>query len=405
MEDKVNQVVNCRACLYTTFKPWFNLGIQPLANNLIADLDDYTEDKFPLSLMVCQNCQLVQLTHVVNPDLLFKNYLYYSSTSKVFRDHFEDLAKQQFILDRVHKDDLVVDIGSNDGILLKPFRQQGARVLGIDPADEIAVAATNDGIQTIPAYFDLNVAKVIKKDLGAAKLITATNVFAHVDNLDDILDGVKELIDPDGRFMIEVAYLPEMIKQGTFDLIYHEHLCYWHLRPLQVIFQRNGMYIDEIQKVPVHGGSIRVFARVGLATQQTLPNEDYHLTGSQEFWQFPKKVEKNKAEIVRLLTKIKGEGKRIAGYGAPAKMSTITNYFDIGADIIDFIIEDAPAKQNHYSPGKHIKIVAPYEDFSDCTHEYMFIFAWNFAESIMEKVKKAGYKGKFIVPFPEVKII
>lgn len=403
MRENVKVVKTCRACLGKKFKLWFGLGIQPLANNLIDNVEIFEEHSFPLGLMVCENCQLVQLTHVVNPDLLFKNYLYYSSTSQVFKDHFLALAKEQFILDKVHKDDLVVDIGSNDGILLAPFKAQGAKVLGIEPAADIANQAVKGGIETIPEYFTLELAGKIRESHGEAKLITATNVFAHVDDLDEILDGVKFLLAPDGRFMIEVAYLPKMIQQGTFDLIYHEHLCYWHLSPLQTLFARKGMYIDEAKIVPVHGGSLRVFARVGIATLKD--PRDSGLTKSKEFWDFPKEVEEHKREIVSVLTKYKKQGKRIIGYGAPAKMSTMTNYFDIGSEVIDYIIDDSPAKWNKYSPGQHIKIVEPLKDLSHCTHDFIFIFAWNFAESIIKKCRAAGYKQAFIIPFPRVKIV
>lgn len=405
-ESICKKVTRCRACWGTKFKPWINLGLQPLANNLVSNFD-IPEPIFPLSYMYCTNCELVQTTHVVHPDLLFKSYLYYSSTSQVFIDHFKTFAEEQFNRGTLKKNDLVVDIGSNDGILLKPMQKLGARVVGVEPCSEIAAnAIAVNKVETIAEYFTVKLAGKINELYGEAKIVTMTNAFAHIDDLDEVLRGVKFLLDPDGTFVIEVAYLQDMLAKGTFDLLYHEHLCAWHLYPMGVLLKRHGMYIDDVDFIPVHGGSIRVYAKF-IRGQQVKVNDTRgrYLTRSKLFKQFPMKVRTQKEESMKLLEKIKKDGKRIIGYGAPAKMSTITNFYGITSDMIDYIIDDSEPKQGLYSPFQHIKIVKPFDTLDHCTHEYIFIFAWNFADSIMKKLKDKGYKGKFIIPFPKLKIV
>jgi len=412
MEPLSKTVTVCRACKGTKLKRWLDLGSQPIANNL---LDSYVLDQFnlsgldelyfPLELIYCLDCNLVQTSQVVDQDILFKDYLYHSSTSPIFREHFESLAKEEFNKDGVKPLDLVVDIGSNDGILLRPFKDLGARVLGVEPADDIAAKANANGIDTVNEYFTPDLANKIKEEHGEATLITATNVFAHIDDLDQVLDGVKLLLAPNGRFMIEVAYLPRMLEQGTFDLIYHEHLCYWHLRPLIALLNRKGFVVSKTWEINTHGGSIRVFAKIGRGLEINFNNiDDFDLIKTKEFLAFPTEIKKRKEEIIKLLSDLKKQKKSIIGYGAPAKMSTMTNYFEIGPETIDYIIEDATAKQSLYSPGKHIKIVPPI-DFSNTRVDYIFIFAWNFSQSIIQECKKKGYKGKFIIPFPNLTIL
>jgi len=402
--DKISKRTNCAACKGKNFGRWLDLGMQPLANALVKDINNIEEDLFPLKVIYCKDCELVQLEYIVKPEVLFGNYLYYSSTSEAFRKHFELLAQEQFNLDLIKKGELVVDIGSNDGILLAPFKRLGATILGIEPAAAIANKAAKDGIETWAEYFTPDTAKRIVKGFGKAKLVTMTNVFAHVPDLDQIVEGVKELLAPDGRFMVEVAYLPEMLKKGTFDLIYHEHMYYWHLFPMWKFFYKHNMKIENVEQTSVHGGSIRVTV-VNEEPEGWAMLKDADLTKDRLFREFPKKVIDNRNEIVSLITKFKKQKKRIIGYGAPAKMSTMTNYFDLGPEQIDYIIDDAPAKQGLYSPRKHIKIVPPYTDLSKCTHDYIFLFAWNFKDSLMSLIKARGYKGKFIIPFPKVTIL
>lgn len=406
---KHSELRKCRLCGGSQFHNWLDLGNQPLANALLSS-PDQEEKRYPLNVCYCLNCSLVQLDHVVDPKELFTEYLYRSSTSEVFRSHFVHLAEKEANLDNVKKGDLVVDIGSNDGILLEPFKRKCEYVLGIEPNKEIARTAVKKGIDTISEYFTIEVAKGILEDYGKPKLVTMTNVLAHVDDIDSVLKGVKILIGDWGRFMVEVPYLPDMVKKGTFDLVYHEHLSYFTLQTLSQLFGNHGLIILEAEFVPVHGGSIRVYAGAlnnsvvnsGFIRKQI--EKDRKFMKSREFHVFPDRVARHKGELTRKLARLKDEGSKIIGYGAPAKLSTITNYYNFPDGTFDYIIDDAPEKQGKYTPGKHMKIVAPHDDLKYCTHRYMMIFAWNFATSIMKTVKEKGFRGKFIVPFPTVRV-
>lgn len=409
--EKIVKNKNCRGCEGTRFTKWLNLGMQPLANCFLTktelnlmELGSLYEDYFPLEVVYCNKCNLVQLSHIVNPNILFKDYLYYSSTSQSFREHFERLAEKEFNLDRVSKGDIVVDIGSNDGILLRPFKDLGAHIIGIEPAKEIAKRANKSGIATIPEYFTKKLAAKIVKDNGKATLITMTNVFAHVNDLKEILDGVKLLLAPEGKFMIEVPYLHQMLEDGTFDLIYHEHLSYFHIASLRALLRRFGLEPVEVERVPVHGGSLRVYSQVIKNDSNWQPTNDEGLITSRKFREFPKKIEHNKREVLRILDSLKKQNKRIVGFGAPAKMSTMLNYYGIGKNYFQFVIDDAYEKQGLYTPGTHLKVVKRPVDLNYYA-DYVFIFAWNFKDQIMMSLKAQGYKGKFIIPFPNPTVI
>lgn len=402
----------CRACGSGNLYKWLDLGEQPPANNLIPkdQIDGSSEYLFPLVVYYCENCTLVQLLDVVDPKLLFDNYLYHSSTAQSFRDHFKQLALNVITRFDLTKRDLVVDIGSNDGIFLKPLKEQGIRVLGVDPAFEIAEQASDEGIPTVPFYLNKRIAERIVEDKGGAALVTGSNVFAHIDDMKEVFESIKILLDDHGTLIMEVAYFPEMLKLNTFDLIYHEHLCYYTATSLQAMGANNGFTLYDIEFVPVHGGSIRAY--FGKDTMSWVRSANLLMTLQNErsllmnplFVNFPKAVEDNKSRLIQTLKDLKKSGKSIIGYGAPAKMSTMTNYFNLSPQLITYIIDDSPYKQGHYSPGKHIYITNP-DRLKSNKPDYIVIFAWNFAMSIMEKLINEGYKGKFIVPFPEVKVL
>lgn len=398
-------ITHCRACKGSFLMPWLSLGEQPPANNLLTEPFEY-EIKYPLEVVYCANCELFQLSGVIESRLLFDNYLYLSSIGPSFVKHFEDFARDCFKMKILKKGDLVVDIGSNDGILLKPMKKLGAKVIGVEPAKKIAEDANvKGGIPTYPMYFNSDLASEIYINNGGAKMVTATNVFAHVDDLDEILNGVKILLLEGGIFVIEVAYLPQMLKDKTFDLIYHEHLCYYTAYSLEILLKRNGMVIDRYEFIDTHGGSLRVYARKYNQYYDDLSEfkaTDQGILGIKEMKDFLGTIEENRAMLCTHLKEIKEVKKRIVGYGAPAKMSTMTNFFDIGPETIDYIVDDAPSKQGKYSPGKHIPITALTEDLLDA--DYVLIFAWNFEDAIIEKLKAFGYKGKFIIPVPNVRI-
>lgn len=404
---------SCRVCLNKDLTTVILLGSTPLANAFLTEKQvDLDEKYYPLEVNFCNVCTFLQLGHSVSSELLFSEYVYVSSTSPVFINHFVQFADKAIKKFNLQKDSLVIDIGSNDGILLRPFKDKKINVLGIEPAKKIAAAAQKNGIDTVPEFMSKNVAKEIKQRYGKANLITATNVFAHIDDLDEIIQSIKILLKKDGVFMIEAPYLIDFIQKRYFDLIYHEHMSYWRVETLQRIFERFDMHVIDVEKVPVHGGSIRVYvAEKGsdLPVQKSVKKfiskeRTVKLNKIGTYIDYAKEIEKNKILLLNLLYKLKKTGKKIVGYGAPAKGNTLLNYFNIGRETLDYIVDDSPWKQDLYSPGKRI----PVKDFSYFNKDkvdYLLILAWNFAQSIIAKNQYFAEKGgKFIIPVPRPKI-
>lgn len=405
--------LDCRACRGTNLTMILSLGKMPPANAFLNKNDlKKKETSFPLDVYFCRTCGLVQLKDIVSPTFLFRNYVYVSSTSPLFIAHFKSFAdsvRQRFDLS---PGSLVVDIGSNDGILLRPFKEFGMKVLGVDPALKIAEEATKNGIETWPEFFTPELAKKIVKKKGNARIITATNVFAHVNDLDSLLTGVKELLAANGVLIIEAPYLVDFIEKNLFDTIYHEHVSYLAVKPLTVLFKRLGMEIFDVEKSSSHGGSLRVFVQknggghsIKKSVEEFVETEkEKGLYSIKTYRDFAKKVDKNRKELKALLVGLRSKGKKIVGYGAPAKGNTLLNYAGINSEL-DYIIDDSPWKQNLYTPGTHIPVVA-YAKVELENPEYVLILAWNFASQIIEKLKSLKKRGtKFIVPVPNPKII
>mgnify|MGYP001609671552 CR=1 FL=1 len=410
----VQKFPHCRFCLGKRLKLVFNLGNQPAANAFLSKKElNSKEHLFPLKVNFCSDCGLLQLTHVVSPDYLFRNYVYVSSTSPVFVKHFEDYAKQVYENFNLNKNSLIVDIGSNDGILLRPFKKLGVRVLGIDPARKIAKEASKNGLETLPEYFDQKLADYIIKKNSFADVICANNVFAHVPLIDELVLAIRRLLKPEGILVIEAPYLVDFIQKNLFDTIYHEHVSYLSVKPLITFFKRFDMMVFDVQKTNSHGGSIRVFIKKNESKRRVRPSVEkfvkeekvlglQSLRTYQRFW---KNVTKNKKELRLMLKELKSQGKSIVGYGAPAKGNTLLNYFDIGLDILEYIVDDSQYKQGLYSPGMHLPIVAP-SKISETKPDYVLILAWNFADPIMSKLSNFKHRGgKFIIPIPEPKLL
>lgn len=368
---------------------------------------------FPLQVNFCSNCGQLQLTHVVSPQLLFRNYVYVSSTSPVFVAHFAEYTADLISRFNLSSKSLVLDIGSNDGILLKPLKAKGIKVLGVDPALEIAKKATKNGLLTLPFFLDTNLAKKIVKRFGVADVVCANNAFAHINDLDEVVNAVKILTSDNGVFVIEFPYLVDFLQKNLFDTIYHEHLSYLSIRPLQALFTRLKMEIFDAKKVSSHGGSLRVFVkkiggnhRLQKSVAEFIKNErKLGLDKIDTYLKFAKKIEINKNELTSILKKIKKEGKKIVGFGAPAKGNTLLIHFEIDSKILDYIVDDSKYKQGLFTPGTHILVTTP-EKLAKTRPDYILILAWNFAESIMSRFaefKKSG--GHFIIPVPKPKII
>lgn len=404
----------CRVCKKSSLEKVLVLGQTPLANAFLTKSQlDEPEYFYPLDLDFCSNCGFIQLGHVVSPEILFGNYIYASSTSPVFIGHFKKMADHVFPRFLSGKDSLVVDIGSNDGILLKPFKNKGAKVLGIEPAAHIAKIAEKAGIETISEFFSVELAKRIGKQKGQADIVTATNVFAHIDDLDEVIEGLKILLNKDGIFIMEAPYLIDFIEKRYFDLVYHEHLSYWSINSLITLFKRFNMIIFDVQKVPVHGGTIRVFIKkiegkhkIEKSVKKFLNQErKMKIAEKKTYVDYSNLILDNKVKLLTLLANLKTKGKTIAAYGAPAKGNTLLNYFSIGQEFLDFVVDDSPFKQGLYTPGKHIPVVSS-KVLYDENPDYLLILAWNFADSIMKMHKKySELGGKFIIPVPKPVII
>jgi nucleoside-diphosphate-sugar epimerase/SAM-dependent methyltransferase/quercetin dioxygenase-like cupin family protein len=374
----------CRVCGNIYLKRVISFGMMPLANNLENKINSNVE-KFPLELNYCDQCTNCQLSYVVNPKKLFSNYLYTSSTSKTFRNHFNKAADNYIKKLKLKKEALIIDIGSNDGIALKPFIDKGYKnVIGVEPAKNLSNIANKNKIKTINSFFNGSVLKKIKKK---ADLILASNIFAHSDKIDEIIKIIDKILKTDGTFIIEIQYLVNTLKDCTFDNIYHEHVNYWCLHSLQKYFKKFNFITFDVEKIDTHGGSLRVFIKkdiknikINSSIEKILSEEKkFGIFNYKTFEIFRTKVELIKNNIVKNIKVLKEKNRIIAGFGAPAKATTAINYFGIET-FFDYVIEDNNLKHNKYIPGTKIKIISKQKikNKIDC----LIVLAWNFFEEI-----------------------
>lgn len=402
----------CRICKKTKLFKFLELGPTPLANAFLKQEQLKSKEPFyPLDVYFCAECGLVQLRDVVPPGILFQDYAYFTGVSKTMKQHFSQLALEVVNNFKLSKEDLVVDIGSNDGTLLSQFKKLGTKTIGVEPATNIAFFAEKAGIETITHFFSSEVAKKIIYRKGHAKVITGTNVFAHVNDLDSLLTVVNSLLTNDGIFIIEVPYLVDLFSKTEFDTIYHEHLSYFSLRPLVRLFKRFNMELFDVKRMPVHGGSIRCYIRkapskIEKSVNQLLAlEEDLKLDSFNTYQNFSTKVKDIKLKLNSLLNRLKRDGYKIIGYGASAKGNTLLNYCKIGTDLLDYIIDNTPFKRNLYTPGMHIPVASPNRILKDIP-DYALLLAWNYLDEILAKEQRyIELGGKFIVPIPEPKIV
>lgn len=415
MKD-VSKRNNCRLCLGDQLERAFELEPTPPANELLHK-HQLTDDQetFPLDVIRCGQCGHVQLAHVVDPERLFRNYVYVSGTSPIFVEHFRQYAEEVTRTAGLVTDSLVVDIGSNDGTLLRFYKDAGHRILGVDPAREISQRATDSGIPTDCRFFTTAYAKEVLLQHGPASIVTANNVFAHADDLRDITRGVSLLLKNEGIFVFEVSYLLDVLQNNLFDTIYHEHVSYHSVKPLAAFLTSMGLRLFKVSRVPTHGGSIRCFATKSLArfplqpsVQELIQQEiTSGLYQHDTYRGYVEDIVRMGTNLTELLRNLKSEKRKIAGFGAPAKATTLMHQFGIGQQYLDYIVDDSPLKQGLFSPGKKIPIVAS-DILQDRTTmpDYLLILAWNFAESIIKNnasFTKAG--GKFLVPIPKLKVV
>lgn len=415
MNENYYRRENCRLCNHKGLEDVINLTPTPVGNNFLSKNQlNKLETYYPLIVRFCKNCAHIQLADVVNPKILYQDdYKYVSGTSPVFVEHFRQYSKDVLSEYNIPAKSLIADIGSNDGTCLKFFKREGFRVLGIDPANEIAAKATAQGIPTVADFFSESLGKKLLKEHGPAYLITSHNACAHVDDLNGIMRGIQNWLADDGLFIFEVGYVLDVYKNTWFDTIYHEHLDYHSVKPLVPFFEGLDMELLSVKRVSPQGGSIRVHVQKKCGPRHfdsSVPKlidleERLGLDRPETFHAFEKKINVVKREILDLMRALKEKGKSIAGYGAPTKSTTLLTHFGMGKDILDFIVDDNPLKQGKFSPGFHIPIMDS-EELYKRMPDYLVVLAWNFAESIMEKHREYKNRGgKFILPMPKANIV
>lgn len=404
----------CRGCTGTSLRHFVTLGPTPLANAFLKDASEFDQEQsFPLDVYFCEDCSLVQLADVVNPEVLFGDYIYVTGTTGVIREHNEEYASSVIDDLGLGQDNLVVEIASNNGALLSCFLARGVKVLGIEPAVNIAEIAIEKGIPTANRFFDSRTAAEIRSEYGPASAVIANNVLAHVDETVDFLKGCRHLLATGGRVVVEVPYLEDLVENVEFDTVYHEHLCYFSITALLRLYRSAGLSVLRIEKRDIHGGSLRVFA----GSEKEFPSHSDDVLEAAEsekakgladydtYRKFAEKVAENKDRLTKMLTELKAAGRSIAAYGAPAKGNTLLNHFGIGTDLLDFTVDKNALKVGTYTPGAHLPVL-PVSAVLERQPDYLLILAWNFGEEIMREqseYKKRG--GKFIIPIPEATIV
>jgi SAM-dependent methyltransferase len=405
---------HCRSCGAPLEYTFVDLGMSPLANSYIKpDQLNRMEPFYPLHVFVCAKCLLVQLEQFSTPHDIFSDYAYFSSFSDSWLAHakaYVDMIADRFRLDRNSK---VVEIASNDGYLLQNFVARGIPVLGVEPAANVAEVAKKKGINTKVAFFGEKTALDLTAEGWNADLIIGNNVLAHVPDLNDFVKGLKVLLKPTGLITMEFPHLLQLMEQNQFDTIYHEHFSYFSFLAVEQAFARHGMKLFDVEELPTHGGSLRIYVCHDQDTSKPIGTRARELKSREEaagfgrlnhYLSFGPQVEATKRKLLSFLISAKQEGKRVVGYGAPAKGNTLLNCCGVRTDLIDYTVDRSPHKQGHFLPGVHIPIYGP-EKVRETRPDYLLILPWNLREEVMQQMAFIrDWGGKFVVPIPEVRV-
>ncbi|HET9083681.1 MAG TPA: class I SAM-dependent methyltransferase [Candidatus Limnocylindrales bacterium] len=408
----------CGAC-GSDLEPVLALGEQPLANALLTlEALGEPEPRFPLTLAICPKCGLVQITDPVAPERMFLEYAYFSSVSDAFVEHAKALANRLIATRGLTGTSLVLEVASNDGYLLRHYADAGIPILGVDPARNVAEVARSRGVPTLTEFFDLTLAEDLRASGRAADIVHANNVIAHVPDLDGFVAGIAAVLKPTGVAVIETPYVRDLVERLEFDTIYHEHRYYHSLTALTPILERHGLVVADVERLPVHGGSLRIFAvhrdapeaairglRSTTGPAMLAEEQGLGLADRDYYRDFAARVECLGADLRDLLDTLKGQGQSIAAYGAAAKGTVLLNAFKIGADSIDFVADRSPHKQGRFMPGVRIPIV-PAERLVEAMPHACLLLAWNFADEIL--AQQQDYRdrgGRFIIPVPQPELV
>lgn len=413
MNVKVFHRDTCRLCGGCSHDLGLSLTPTPIGDDFVSkERLAKGQESFPLDLCVCRDCGNVQLLKTLDPEVVYGEYLYTSSSSVGLPEHFQHYADHVMRYANPSKGALVVELGSNEGAMLRAFKNNDMRVLGIDPASEIARRATAAGLETLPTFFSAKLASEIRAKYGPASIVVANNVFANIDDLADMAEGVRALLADEGVFVFETSYLLDVIEKNLIDTVFHEHLCYFAVKPLEAYFRRYGMQLVNAERVPTKGGSLRGYVQLAGAKRIVAPavaelkalEAKAGIDHPQALAVLGERLDTIKGELLALLDDLRSKGKTIANYGAAVGLTTMIYHFDL-AGRLSFIVDDNLVKQNTFSPGHHIPVYAP-QAMYERKPDYMLILAWRYADNIMKQHRAyLDQGGHFIIPLPELRVI
>lgn len=416
-ETKITVIQSkCRFCTHPLEHSVVNLGMSPLCQKHITPAHYNSMEKFyPLHAYICTNCWLMQLEEFESPDAIFaEDYAYFSSYSTSWLAHVKKYTDKIVERFKLNESNLIVELASNDGYLLQWFVEKGIPVLGVEPAKNVAKVAIEKGIRTEVQFFGAKIATKLSQKYNKADLLIGNNVLAHVPDINDFVKGMKIMLSETGIITMEFPHLQQLIEQNQFDTIYHEHFSYLSFIAVNRIFEHHGLSLFDVEELPTHGGSLRIYAKHASDNSKAIEKSVYSLIArekelgfeSLEFYTaFEKKVKETKRKLLNFLIKVKSEGKTIVGYGAPGKGNTLLNYCGIRTDFLDYTVDRSPHKQGNFLPGTHIPIYHP-DKISETKPDYVLILPWNLKKEIAEQMAHIkDWGGKFVIPIPEVTVL